>query len=126
MNSEIETKLDDLRYHIKFLKAGINLRSKEEQERDLKEIESVRNQIKTLNEEKEKILLEDRKIQLANFKKDLKSLLSKYNASINFVCDDCSDTYGIYEEGIAVSFDQFHGDNDYRLSDGYGVDESDL
>lgn len=32
----------------------------------------------------------------------LKVLLEEYNVNIQFVCDPCSDTYGIYDGGIAV------------------------
>ena len=37
-----------------------------------------------------------------NFIKELKALLRKYDVNIQFVCDPCSDTYGIYDGGIAV------------------------
>lgn len=36
------------------------------------------------------------------FKNELLALLKKYNVNIQFVCDPCSDTYGIYDAGIAV------------------------
>ena len=40
-----------------------------------------------------------------NFKKELKELLSKYNAEIYFTCSDSSDTYGLYEDHIAIDVD---------------------
>ena len=36
------------------------------------------------------------------FVKELKALLDRYDVNIQFVCDPCSDTYGIYDAGIAV------------------------
>jgi len=42
--------------------------------------------------------------QATEFKKELKALLTKYNASIDFSCDDCSDWHGITGEKMVVSF----------------------
>ena len=39
---------------------------------------------------------------IEDFKKELKILLNKYNASIEFDCDSCSDTYGIYDGHIGI------------------------
>lgn len=36
------------------------------------------------------------------FLQKLKALFKEYNASIVFTCDPCSDTYGIYDEGMSV------------------------
>ena len=62
-----------------------------------------------------------------NFKKELYDLLNKYNASITFECDDCSDTYGIYhpkividqqiEKGVYVTLIECYG---------YSLDKSDI
>jgi hypothetical protein len=35
--------------------------------------------------------------------KDLKALLKKHNASIQFNCSDCSDTYGLIDERIEIT-----------------------
>lgn len=39
----------------------------------------------------------------AQFLAELKALLSKYNASINFSVGSCSDTHGLYDEKMVVS-----------------------
>lgn len=39
---------------------------------------------------------------MENFLKELKELLDKHNMSICFDCSSCSDTHGIYDEGIQV------------------------
>ena len=36
------------------------------------------------------------------FVKELKALLNKYDVSIGFVCDACSDMHGLYDERIEV------------------------
>jgi hypothetical protein len=40
--------------------------------------------------------------QIQELKKELKSLLKKYDVMIGFTCSDSSDTYGIYGEGIVI------------------------
>lgn len=52
------------------------------------------------------------------FIKELKALLNKYNVNIQFVCDPCSDTYGIYDAGIAV-FESRTGRQVLRTHDWY-------
>lgn len=47
---------------------------------------------------------------------ELKELLEKYNASINWTCGDGSDTYGIYDDKMYV---------DFRLDKG-GYEEIDI
>lgn len=39
------------------------------------------------------------------FVKKLKALLKEYNAMIDFTCDPCSDTYGIYDAGMRICID---------------------
>ena len=36
------------------------------------------------------------------FLQKLGELLKEYNASIEFTCAECSDTYGLYDDGISV------------------------
>ena len=45
---------------------------------------------------------------ISEFKKELKTLLEKYNASLSFACSSCSDLSGVHEEGIEVVL----GDNE--------------
>jgi hypothetical protein len=56
------------------------------------------------------------------FKKELKALLTKYDAEIDFECSDCSDTYGISCPKMVAHV----GRKPVTLSDGWGVDKSDL
>lgn len=37
------------------------------------------------------------------FIEELDSLLTKYNASIDWGCSECSDTHGIYDERMTVT-----------------------
>lgn len=62
------------------------------------------------------------KINVKNFKKELKELLKKYNATIGFDCDDCSDLYGIYDEHVYI---QANGERE-RVVDGWWIDETDF
>ena len=59
---------------------------------------------------------------LEEFKKELRSLLAKHNATIGFDCSECSDTYGINDANISVSL----GGMNIRLADGWNVDATDL
>lgn len=43
------------------------------------------------------------------FNKELKSLLSKYNAEISWDCGPSSDTYGIYDDHIKIEFKDENG-----------------
>ena len=66
---------------------------------------------------------------LKEFKKELKELLTKYNASIDFTADDGSDWHGITGEKMVVSFrqDKSCKYKDYTLADGQSyVEASDL
>jgi len=57
-----------------------------------------------------------------DFKKELKVLLKKYNATISFNVNEYSDTYGLHDERIEVDIDR----KTTLLADGWGVDQSDL
>lgn len=67
--------------------------------------------------------------KINEFKKELKELLKKYNASISFDCGSGSDLHGVYGEKLSV---QFLGENRrkieevHTLAQGYNVDQSDL
>jgi hypothetical protein len=58
------------------------------------------------------------------FKKELKALLEKYNAAINFNVGGDSDTYGLYDEEMAVYF--FDTKKSFKLSNGWGISKTDL
>ena len=42
-------------------------------------------------------------MEIQKFRSELKDLLAKYNASINFSVGSCSDTHGLYDEKMVVS-----------------------
>jgi hypothetical protein len=68
-------------------------------------------------------------IKHAEFTKELKELLLKYDATIEACFDDSTDTYGIQGEYMAVSY-RLHPTHfrfcSKKLSDGFGVTASDL
>ncbi len=59
-----------------------------------------------------------------NFKKELKALLTKYNAVLSLDYDPGSDIYGMHGERMAVYFRDEKKSID--LTDGYSLDASDL
>ena len=59
---------------------------------------------------------------MEQFKKELKELLAKYDATIAFECGECSDLHGVYDEKIVAEV----GGKEITLSDGYYVQSSDL
>ena len=65
----------------------------------------------------------DKKI-IEDFKKDLKELLDKYNATIVFNCSDDSDLYGIHDERISAEIKGIDGE--IVLGKYYSVDKTDL
>ncbi len=62
------------------------------------------------------------KNKVKEFKKELKALLKKYNATIGFSVGDGSDTHGLYDERIEVDL----SDKPEILAHGWGVDQYDL
>lgn len=60
------------------------------------------------------------------FKKELKALLEKYNATIGFTCADCSDTYGLYGEAIEITTYVDRKQQVLVHVDGWTIDKSDL
>jgi hypothetical protein len=59
-----------------------------------------------------------------SFKNELKDLLHKYNASIDFSCSACSDLHGVYDAKMVVYFNQER--TEHILSSGYDVGQYDL
>ncbi len=43
--------------------------------------------------------------KLLNFKSELKALLEKYNASIDYDFSECADTHGMGDSGLAIYLD---------------------
>lgn len=52
-------------------------------------------------------------IKQKEFLKDLRELLIKYNAEIEWTCDECSDTFGLSGDHLYISM---HGQDDIDLS----------
>ena len=63
-------------------------------------------------------------MKIDNFKKELKQLLKKYNASIYFNCGENSDTHGLYDEKMVIDIDI--DNKDFFECDGWVIDQSDL
>lgn len=42
-------------------------------------------------------------VKQKEFLKEFKDLLLKYNADIGWICADCSDTYGLYDDHLYIS-----------------------
>lgn len=65
--------------------------------------------------------------KLTEFKKELKELLTKYDACIEFGCSDCSDLHGVTEECMEVTMKDGNGKRKTsKLCEGYSVDSHDL
>lgn len=62
-----------------------------------------------------------------DFKKELKKLLEKYNATIGFAVGEHSDLHGVYGEKIVVEF-RPKGEplSQITLSDGYWINKKEL
>ena len=62
------------------------------------------------------------------FLRELKELLTKYDATISFDFDSCSDTHGIYDGGIALYIGYNTPKVEKRVfkSAGWSLDASDL
>lgn len=61
-----------------------------------------------------------------NFRKELRALLEKYNASIDFSCSDCSDTHGIYDAKMVACFTLSDRMLAFDLNNGWSVDKHDF
>lgn len=63
-------------------------------------------------------------MKLNEFKKELKELLEKYNARIDWNCADCSDLHGVTGESMGVYF--MDTGKSKQLCEGSSVDAYDL
>lgn len=61
---------------------------------------------------------------MSNLRDELKALLEKYDCSICFEFDDCTDTHGIYGECIEIIENKT--DKVLISVSGYGLDAKDL
>ena len=61
-------------------------------------------------------------IKQKEFLKEFRELLLKYNADIGWTCDDCSDTYGLYNDHLYITmYGQKDIDFEYN-----GIDITDI
>lgn len=61
-------------------------------------------------------------IKQKEFLKELKNLFIKYNAYIGWTCDDCSDTYGLYDDHLYITM---YGQKDIDFKTN-GIDVEDI
>jgi len=71
--------------------------------------------------------------KLTDFTRELQALLAKYDATIEFEVGDCSDTHGLYDERMAVSFFSLKEghrwktiDEQHTIVSGWSIDQHDL
>lgn len=63
-------------------------------------------------------------VKQALFLQEFKELLLKYEADIGWTCDECSDTYGLYDDHLYISmFGQKSIDLPYNHIDYSDLDE---
>ncbi len=63
---------------------------------------------------------------MEEFLKELQALLEKHKASINFDCEDSSDTHGIYGAGIEVTVGLWPDEKRYKFKYTWGIDALDV
>ena len=64
--------------------------------------------------------------RVEEFKKELKELLTKYDATLGVTLGFGSDTHGIYDEEVVVSFSSERPHKDHFISHGMYVCKSDI
>lgn len=62
---------------------------------------------------------------MTNFLDELKALLWKYNACIQWTCDESSDTYGITGEKMVLYYSEDGIKKTWEINDG-GIEASDI
>ena len=66
--------------------------------------------------------------EIQQFRAELKALLTKYHVSINFSVGSCSDTHGLYDEKMEISYrvpGTFKDINILEI-DGWGISAGDI
>lgn len=96
-----------------------------EEEPTQQEIDHYEDKLEEIKVEKEMQRLHSEQLNI-NFRKELKELLKKYNASIDFSCSDCSDTHGIYGAKLEVCFQLSNNTTVFDLCNGWSVDKHDF
>ena len=89
------------------------------------EIECYEDKLEEIRVQDEMQRLHGKQLNI-EFRKELKVLLEKYNASIDFSCSDCSDTYGIYDAKMVACFNLSDRMIAFDLNTGWSVDKHDF
>lgn len=89
------------------------------------EIERYEDELKEIRVQDEMQRLHGEQLNI-EFRKELRALLEKYNASIDFSCSDCSDTYGIYDAKMVACFTLRDRMLAFDLNTGWSVDKHDF
>ena len=86
------------------------------------EIECYENKLEEIRVQDEMQRLHGEQLNI-EFRKELRALLEKYNASIDFSCSDCSDTHGIYDAKMVACFTLSDRMLAFDLSNSWSVDK---
>ena len=86
------------------------------------EIECYENKLEEIRSQDEMQRLHGEQLNI-EFRKELRALLGKYNASIDFSCSDCSDTHGIYDAKMVACFTLSDRMLAFDLSNSWSVDK---
>ena len=93
-----------------------------EEQTTQQEIECYENKLEEIRAQDEMQRLHGEQLNI-EFRKELRALLEKYNASIDFSCSDCSDTHGIYDAKMVACFTLSDRMLAFDLSNSWSVDK---
>ena len=93
-----------------------------EEQTTQQEIECYENKLEEIRAQDEMQSLHGEQLNI-EFRKELRALLEKYNASIDFSCSDCSDTHGIYDAKMVACFTLSDRMLAFDLSNSWSVDK---
>ena len=87
-----------------------------------KDIDNYKHKLEEIRAQDEMQRLHGEQLNI-EFRKELRALLEKYNASIDFSCSDCSDTHGIYDAKMVACFTLSDRMLAFDLSNSWSVDK---
>lgn len=87
-----------------------------------KDIDNYEHKLEEIRAQDEMQSLHGEQLNI-EFRKELRALLEKYNASIDFSCSDCSDTHGIYDAKMVACFTLSDRMLAFDLSNSWSVDK---
>ena len=100
---------------------GLQYKMTEEQPTQ-KDIDNYEHKLEEIRAQDEMQRLHGERLNI-EFRKELRALLEKYNASIDFSCSDCSDTHGIYDAKMVACFTLSDRMLAFDLSNSWSVDK---